>query len=64
MRTADDVRRYVADVLLRLDADELPTEKGRAILYGCGILRQTVEATDLEQRLTALEERLKEDAPK
>ena len=36
-----------------------PVDVGRAVLYGISIQRQLVESGDLEQRLCALEARLK-----
>lgn len=60
LQDATDIRRYVADILLRLDDDAMTPDKGRVLLYGASILRQVVEASDLQTRLERLEKSLEQ----
>jgi hypothetical protein len=54
-----DCKRYLADILNRLEANELDAEGVRVRSYSTQILSKIVEAGDLENRVAALEEKLK-----
>lgn len=55
LHDGNDLRRYVADILLRLDADKIEESKARALFQGCGVLRLVIETSALEDRVAALE---------
>jgi hypothetical protein len=54
-----DVRRYLASLINRVEADEITAEKAGRLTYICNTLLKAIEGSqfvDLEKRLAALEE--------
>jgi hypothetical protein len=49
------VRTFVADVLRRVEAQQMGPERARVLFYGAQILAGLVQGTDLEERIAALE---------
>lgn len=54
----NDCKRFLADVLNRLEAGELDSDGVRVRSYSVQILSKIIESGDLEGRVKALEERL------
>ncbi len=50
-----DVRRYIADVIRRLEKDEMTESKARTAGYLANCLKGVMESSDLETRLEKLE---------
>lgn len=59
LTTAQDVRVFLADVANRLNRDELDTAKAKGLAYIISILNNVISTSDIEARLTALEENQK-----
>ncbi len=57
LKTVEDVRRYLANLIKRLDVDEIDGSKAGRLGFLASILVKTIEATQLEARIAALEER-------
>ncbi len=55
-------RKYLADILNRLDSDELDPTKARTLIYGTATLGMIIEKADLEIRIAALEKKYNETA--
>jgi hypothetical protein len=53
--TLPDVRRYLSDLLRRLEKNEISESKARTAGYLSNILRGVLESSDLEERLQRLE---------
>jgi len=60
LKTSTDVRRYLANLILRVERDELEPAKAGRLGYLVNILLAAVRADDLERRLAALEKRIEE----
>ena len=56
--TAPRLLAFASNIVHDLAEHRLDSDTGRAVLYGVGIMRQLVEAADLEPRMAALEQRL------
>ena len=54
-------RKYLADILNRLDSDELDPTKARTLIYGTATLGTIIEKSDLESRIAALEKKYNEN---
>lgn len=50
--------RFTADLIHRTVEGRLPADVARTAFYGLSIQRQLLEASEMEKRLTALEQRL------
>lgn len=59
LKSSIDLRRYLADLINRLEADEVSSEKAGKIGYLVNILRAVIEISDIEQRLEQLEREFK-----
>ena len=57
LRTLDDVVRLLGSIINQLEQGDMEEGRARAICYAAGILRQAIEGSDLEARLTALEQK-------
>jgi hypothetical protein len=55
LKTATDVRRYLAKVLNRLEAGELTDTEAKSRGYLAQIMSKVIETSDLEQRVDQLE---------
>jgi hypothetical protein len=53
-----DVKRYLAHVLNELESGAIAADDGRVRAYVSSVLHKVLMDNDLEQRLTALEEKL------
>jgi hypothetical protein len=51
----DDIRRALAHVYREVEADRMPVQKGRALIYAALAISQVITETDLEARIAALE---------
>ncbi len=61
-----DVRRYLASLINRVEADQITPEKAGRLTYIGNVLLRAIEAewlAKLDARLTALEAREERDAP-
>jgi hypothetical protein len=56
LKTLMDVRRYLADLVLRLEAGTISETKARTAGYLSNILKTVIESSDIESRLQKLEE--------
>lgn len=52
-----NVRTALADVIRKVESDELEQKKARTLIYGLSVLAGIIQGTDLEERLAALEAR-------
>lgn len=55
LKTAADLRRYLADCINRLEMNEITPEKARTAGYLAQHLLRAIENTELEDRLAKLE---------
>lgn len=55
LSTALDVRRELARLYRSMKVGEVPPADGTKLAYVLNILRQTIETSDIEQRISALE---------
>lgn len=60
LKTLDDLRRYLAAVVNRLDSGELSDAEAKSRAYVVNILASLVKDGDLELRLEALEKKAEE----
>jgi len=58
LKTAEDVRRYLANLILKTERKEIEPELSSKLGYLINILLRAVEASDVEQRIITLEEKL------
>ncbi|TAN27438.1 MAG: hypothetical protein EPN31_12140 [Castellaniella sp.] len=56
LTTAVDVRRELARLYRGMKAAQIQTADGTKLAYVLNILRQTIEASDIEQRIATLEQ--------
>lgn len=63
LKSAQDVRRFLADLIHRVDADEIDGSKASKLGYLANILLSGIRADELEDRLTKLEQAVKERQP-
>jgi len=59
LKTSLDVRRYLANLINRVEMDGLEIQKAGRLAYISQILLKALENGDLESRLEALEEKIK-----
>ncbi len=55
LKTLDDVRRYLADTINRLEAGQLDANVAGRIGYLCNVLKSVIEGSDIERRVAELE---------
>ena len=53
---AGGLLKFAAEVVLDVRSGLLDVDVARTTLYGCGIVRQLIESSDLEKRLASLEQ--------
>ncbi len=61
LKTMDDVRRFLADVVNQLNRDEMDAAKASKLGYLCQILARVIEGNDLEARVAELEKAMNGD---
>ncbi len=60
LKTMEDLRRFLADTVNRLNKDELEASKASKLGYLCQILARIIEGGDLEKRIASLEKAIEE----
>ena len=55
MKTLDDIRKFLADVINKLNRDEIDPTKAGKLGYLCQITAKIIEGSDLEDRVSELE---------
>jgi len=58
LKTAEDVRRYLANLILKTERKEIEPELASKLGYLINILLRAVEDSDVERRIISLEEKL------
>ncbi|AEB08426.1 hypothetical protein [Desulfobacca acetoxidans] len=61
LNTSQDCRRYLANVINRLEAGTLDPNIAGRLAYITNIIIRAIETSELETRLNALEERFSEN---
>ena len=64
LKTMADVRRFLADVINKLNRDEIDIHKAKGLGYLCQILIKSIEGSDLENRVLELEKALSDSMGK
>ncbi|WP_207264786.1 hypothetical protein [Desulfovibrio sp. Huiquan2017] len=57
LKSAQDLRVFLADVANRLNRDEIDGTKARALGYLAQVMASIIQTSDLEQRIKVLEEK-------
>ena len=60
LRTIQDVSSYLAQLIRRVDRDDIPLTKGRSLAFMCNTLKSCLEASDIEKRVEELERQFNE----
>ena len=60
LKSMEDVRRFLADTINRLNRDELDTNKASKLGYLCQVLARVVEGSSLDRRVSEIEKIVKE----
>jgi len=55
LRDLRECKKFLADVILKVESGEMEPQKGNALAYQINILRGVIECSDLEERIRALE---------
>ena len=55
LKTMEDVRRFLADTVNKLNRDEIEINKASKLGYLLQIMARVIEGSDLEKRVTKLE---------
>lgn len=55
LKTLNDIRRYLADVINRLEDEKIEPALAGRIGYLCNILKGVIEGSELEKRVEELE---------
>lgn len=63
LKTLDDVRRYLADVINRVESGDLDANVAGRIGYLANVLKSVIEGSDLEKRVLELEKTMKGNKP-
>lgn len=61
LKSFGDIRRFLARVLNDLDGNRIQEPKARTLGYLCSIMKDIIRESDLEQRITKLEQGAKND---
>lgn len=56
LKTMEDVRRFLADTVNRLNKDDIAPDKASKLGYLCQILARIIEGGDIVKRIEKLEE--------
>ncbi len=57
LQNAQDLRRYLAGLINRVESGEVEVNLGKSLAYMSSILLRIIEGSDLEQRVQALEKK-------
>jgi len=60
LKTLPDLRRYIADVINRVEAGTMPESKAKTLGYLCNCLRGVIEGSEIDARLTEIETKLRQ----
>jgi hypothetical protein len=63
LKTAVDLRRYLANLINRVESGEIETDRAGKLGYLANILLRVIEHSDLEERIEKLEKQLSEPGP-
>ena len=63
LKSAQDCRRFLADLVHRLDGDQVDGAKASKLAYIVNILLAAVRTDEVEARLAALEKSMQERQP-
>lgn len=58
LNTAQDVRRYLANLINRVEAGKIEEGRAKTLTYMLSLLVRTIEGGDLEKRIEEIERRL------
>jgi len=58
LKSMEDVRRFLADTVNKLNRDEIEINKASKLGYLLQIMARVIEGSDLEKRVTKLEKTL------
>jgi hypothetical protein len=61
LKTAQDLRRYLADLINRVEQKEITPETASKLGYLANILLRVIEGADFEARIEALENQQNEE---
>jgi hypothetical protein len=56
LKTLSDLRRFLASQISALDKNEITENRLRCLAYGLGVLSGIIKDSELEERLTKLEQ--------
>ncbi len=59
LNNSQDLRRYLASIINRVEKGELDQSLGKCLGYLSSLLLRAIENSDTEERLEAIEQRLK-----
>lgn len=62
LQKLSDIRRYLANLLNRFEAGEINETHLKAAAYVANILTGTIRDSELEERITRMEQQLNEEA--
>jgi len=58
LQTAQDLRRYLANLINRTEAGKIDANLARGLTYMTSILMRAIEGSDIEKRIEELEKKL------
>jgi hypothetical protein len=58
LRTLNDIRRYLANLLLQLEADHVERQKATSLAYIASLIQKAIVDATIEPQLRELEKRL------
>jgi len=56
----NQVKRLLASTVLDLREGTIAIDRGKAVIYGCNVLAQTMKTADLEDKLNKIESSIEE----
>jgi hypothetical protein len=59
LQTTQDLRRYLAGLINRTEAEKIDANLARSLTYMTSILMRAIESSDLEKRIEELERKIK-----
>lgn len=64
LKTLEDVRRFLASLIRRMESDEIDPTKGGRLAYISSILIRAIEGSDIEKRVAELEKQVSKPGEK
>lgn len=61
LKDSSDIRRYLASIINRVEKGEIDQQLGKCLAYISSLLLRAIENSDTEERLEAIEQRLKSE---